>query len=62
MTPNIMRALSLVPDHVRVLQSESESHYVPMSELTNPAVGRDLDRPQMELVAARVSALNECFY
>ena len=61
-SPHIMQALSLVPDHVRVLQAESGSHYLDMADLTNPGVGRDLDRMQMELVAARVSALNECFY
>ena len=60
--PNIMRALSLVPDHVRMLQSESRSHYVPLPVLSDMSVGRDLDRMQIELVAARVSALNECFY
>jgi alkylhydroperoxidase family enzyme len=60
--PHIAQALSLVPDHSRVLQRESASHYVAMSDLTDPKVGRDLDRMQMELVAARVSALNECFY
>lgn len=62
MVPNIVRALSLVPDHVRVLQHESHTHYVPLGALTDPSVGRELDRMQMELVAARVSALNECFY
>ena len=62
MVPNIARALSLVPDHVRLLQSESKSHYMAMPEITDPTVRRDLDRLQMELVAARVSALNECFY
>ena len=60
--PNITRALSLVPDHVCVLRSLTKSHYVALEDLTNPAVGRDLDRMQIELVAARVSALNECFY
>lgn len=60
--PNIARALSLVPDHVRVLQRESTSHYVSMAEIQDPSVRRDLDRLQMELVAARVSAMNECFY
>lgn len=60
--PNIARALSLVPDHVRVLQLESASHYVAMADIPNPSVRRDLDRRQIELVAARVSALNECFY
>jgi hypothetical protein len=60
--PNIARALSLVPDHVRMLQLESASHYVPMSDIPNPMVRRSLDRLQIELVAARVSAMNECFY
>jgi hypothetical protein len=60
--PNIMRALSSVPDHARMLQHESVTHYVPMDDLLDPAKGRDLDRSQIELVAARVSALNECFY
>ncbi len=45
-----------------MLQHESRSHYVAMADLMNPEVGRDLDRMQIELVAARVSALNECFY
>jgi alkylhydroperoxidase family enzyme len=62
MIPNIARALSLVPDHVRMLQNETASHYVDLADLSNPSVGRDLDRKQIELVAARVSALNECFY
>jgi hypothetical protein len=62
MVPNITRALSLVPDHVRVLRQLTQSHYVALEDLTNPAVGRDLDRMQIELVAARVSAKNECFY
>jgi hypothetical protein len=60
--PNIARALSLVPDHVRVLQLESASHYVSMADIQNPSIRRHLDRLQIELVAARVSAMNECFY
>ncbi len=60
--PNIARALSLVPDHVRLLQSESTSHYMSMAEIPDPSVRRHIDRLQMELVAARVSAMNECFY
>jgi len=62
MVPNIARALSLVPDHVRMLRRETATHYVALDDLQNPSVGRDLDRSQIELVAARVSALNECFY
>jgi hypothetical protein len=62
MVPNIIRALSLVPDEVRALRRSTDSHYVPAAEIGDPSVRRDLDRMQMELVAARVSALNECFY
>ena len=60
MVPNIMRALSLVPDHVRVLRGWLASHYT--LDLLDLTVGRAIDRAQMELVAARVSAINECFY
>lgn len=62
MVPNIARALSLVPDHARMLRRLSGTHYVSLDALGDPKVGRDLDRVQMELVAARVSAMNECFY
>jgi hypothetical protein len=60
--PNIMRALSLVPSEVRALRRAAETHYVPVAQISDPTVRRALDRPQMELVASRVSALNECFY
>ena len=60
--PNIMRALSLVPEEARALRNSSDAHYVRVPEIGDPSVRRSLDRMQMELVAARVSALNECFY
>lgn len=60
--PNIARALSQVPDHARLLQDESRSHYLDLADLQDPSARRELDRLQMELVAGRVSALNECFY
>ena len=60
--PNIVRALSLVPPEVRALRRAADTHYVPVAQIPDPSVRRALDRPQMELVAARVSALNECFY
>ena len=61
--PNVIRALSLVPDAVRQLKELSEVHYLPMDDVMDPrAHMRDLTRAQMELVAGRVSALNECFY
>lgn len=60
--PHIVQALSLVPAEVRALVLESNTHYVPIGKLMDPTYGRALDRLQIELVAARVSALNECFY
>jgi len=63
--PQIGRALSLVPAEVAALNAVSESHYMSIDHVTDPSYsepGRALDRMQMELVASRVSALNECFY
>lgn len=60
--PNIVRALSLVPDQVRALRLSSDAHYLTVSRIPDPTARRSIDRMQMELVAARVSALNECFY
>jgi hypothetical protein len=60
--PNIVRAMSLVPDEVRALRRATASHYFPVAQIGDPTVRRSLDRPQIELVAARVSALNQCFY
>ncbi len=57
--PNIMRALSLVPGHIRVMRDWLTAHYVDVRDRT---ARRAIDRSQIEFVAARVSALNECFY
>ena len=56
----VIRAMSLVPDEVRSLIDQSQNFYV--RNLSNLTEGRSLSRPQIELIAARVSALNECFY
>jgi hypothetical protein len=59
---NVSRALSLVPctnRTWRTLVNESYSRGPQMLELTWE---RALSRPQIELIAARVSQLNECFY
>lgn len=62
-TGNVIRALSLVPDEVRVLELLSNAHYMSVHELTDPGAARGvLQRSQIELVAARISALRECFY
>ncbi|MCG8589755.1 MAG: hypothetical protein MJE66_10735 [Proteobacteria bacterium] len=63
-TGNVVRALSLVPDAVRDLKTLSAAHYLPMDLVAVPTAngGRALTRAQIELVAGRVSAINECFY
>jgi hypothetical protein len=62
-TANVIRALSLVPDEVRTSKLLARVHYLGVEQLADPALRRGaLDRPQIELVAARVSARNECFY
>ena len=60
--PHIVRALSLVPDQARMLRQSSDAHYLPVAQIVDPSARRALDRMQMELIAARVSVLNECFY
>ncbi len=61
-TGNVVRALSLVPAEVRGLKELSAAHYLGMDEMMDLEKGRSLDRRQIELIAGRVSALNECFY
>ena len=62
-TGNVLRALSLAPDEVRNLKQLSAAHYMGPEEMADLARGTAaLDRAQVELVAARVSALRECFY
>ncbi len=62
--PNVARALSLVPEEVRGISDLGVAQYVPFERVPDPSYepGRGLSRAQIELVAARVSALNECFY
>lgn len=61
--PNVMRAMSLVPDAVRGFFALHGAHYVDVAGVADPSIsGRAISRPQIELIAARVSALNECFY
>jgi hypothetical protein len=61
-TGNVMTALSLVPDEVRTLKDLSAAHYLSPEKMIDLGAGRSLDRAQIELIAARVSVLNECFY
>ncbi len=61
---NVIKAMSLVPDGVRLLRKQSAAMYLEIDDIGNPASNgeRTLSRPQIELVASRVSALNDCFY
>jgi len=62
-TGNVIRAMSLVPDEVRTLNLLSASHYLSMEQMTDLRKGREgITREQIELLAGRVSALNQCFY
>jgi hypothetical protein len=60
---NVTRAMSLVPDEVRTLIDLSAVHYLRTSQVRDPSASAGtLNRMQMELVAARVSAARQCFY
>ncbi|NKB36028.1 MAG: hypothetical protein GKR93_02510 [Gammaproteobacteria bacterium] len=62
--PNIVRSLSLVPEEARRLNTVIDMEYFSAEtifDLTRSSL-RALSRPQMELVAAKISALNQCFY
>lgn len=60
--PFVIRALSLVPAELRAWQDLSAAQYLGESQMLAFNTSRAIDRSQMELVAGRVSALNECFY
>ena len=59
--PNVGRALSLVPQDNESFLALVASMYA-LRDFAELVWDRPLSRPQVELVAARVSALNECFY
>jgi hypothetical protein len=61
----VARAMSLVPDEVRTLMDTISSHYIPYESVVGDwtlCPNGGLNRIQMEVVAARVSSHNECFY
>ena len=61
-TGNVIMAMSLVPEAVRLLQVQSAAMYLENVGDFASSEGRALTRPQIELIAGRVSALNDCFY
>ncbi len=61
----VCRALSLVPDEVRTsIHVLVPAQYMEVCKVVDLSYdpGRAISRTQMELLAARVSALSECFY
>ncbi len=61
---NVIRALSLVPDEVRSLLELNSVHYVENDEFMDfeKSPYGTLSRIQIEVIAARISAFNACFY
>jgi len=59
--PNVRRAMSLVPDVVRHFFQLLSTQYLANLRFGDET-GRAISRAQIELLAARVSALNRCFY
>jgi hypothetical protein len=56
-------SLSAVPAEKEAMFDLHGMLYLPLEEMLDVGAARDgLTRPQLELVAARTSALNECFY
>ena len=61
---NVVRALTLVPDALRDWFSLASAQYLSLEGMSNLVRddNRCINRMQMELIAGRVSAINECFY
>jgi hypothetical protein len=60
---NIYRALSLVPDEARTFRDLDDHLYLPCDAIFDfEREYRALSHAQLELVASRVSALNQCLY
>ena len=61
---NILRSLSLVPDEAYRLNKLISQEYMTSENMGNMTYSSQaaLSRAQLELVAAKVSALNQCFY
>ena len=63
-TGNVISAMSLAPDAIRMLDVGGTAQYLAPHQVADPEDngGRALTRPQIELLAGRVSAMSNCFY
>ncbi len=61
---NVLRALSLVPDTVHQWKGVAGVQYLTDDKVISITAdtGRSINRMQMEVIAGRVSSINECFY
>ena len=55
-------ALSAVPAEVDAMFELHGVLYLSLDEMADPTIEKTLTRAQMELIAARTSLLNDCFY
>ena len=62
--PGVLLSLTAVPAEVEAWLVLSDAGYVPLENIRGDLIAdhASLTRPQIELVAARTSKLNECFY
>ena len=62
--PYIIRSLSLVPDEMRRHLEMEQVYYLPLKRIIDYDYQHHegLSRVQVEVVAGRISAINECFY
>jgi alkylhydroperoxidase family enzyme len=60
--PTIPTSLSAVPAEMAALEALHGPMYLSFAEMSDPVIQKGLNRAQMELVAARTSAINECFF
>ncbi len=60
--PHVHQALSLVPSEAIGFRALCTATYLDATKMNDSETGRAITRPQIELVAARTAALNECFY
>ncbi len=59
---SIVVALDHVPAETEAMTDLHGALYLTLDQMGDPLIRRELGRPQMELIASRVSLLNQCFY
>jgi hypothetical protein len=59
---NVVRTLSLVPVTNEAWRAIVDSHYTRGPQFFDLAWNRALRRPQVELLAARTTVAQQCFY